>query len=368
MNFIGVDMIIDSERAKRVRAAVAAGKKPLVSFSIPTYNQEKYVEEAIKSAFAQTYQPLEINISDDCSKDGTWDIIRKLVAEYKGPHTVHINRNEVNLGVTANIVKLSAMSNGDFRTGCAGDDIAFPNKVEVMVGRWAKDDYRPIVVFTNGYWMSEDGVRLEKIFSRPAGVQTRKQFMRHPATTMPGATAGSSADVRDVFGPLNPIHSSSEDNAGAIRGVLLDHLVYLDEPTMLWRRSGLWSGMVGKPEYNKKIYYDGMIKAEAIARQALVDALQIKDDEAIRAMTRWWNECCYRKQVFEHSLWKLPYYFLSAWSAGARFWKLLRWTYHAVKYRIKFLFVDGVLRRRKYVEMGDREIIYEERVGADKTT
>ena len=355
----------DSDRAKRVRQNAAKGIKPLVTFAICTYNQEKYVADAVKSAFSQTYSPLEILISDDNSKDRTWDIITSLVKTYKGKHNIRLNRNKDNLGVTRHMELISSLCNGDFQVICAGDDIALPTRVKVMVDRWAVDDYRPIVCYTNMYWMEEDGTKGElAITGKTPEPQTRKEFLRFPATSMPGASAGMSSDVNDIFGPLNPIHASSEDNARAIRGVLLDHLVYIDVPTLYWRKAGLWSGMVGREEYTKKLYYDGMVKAEAIARQALVDALQLKDDEAIRAMTRWWNECEYRKLVFESSLWKMPFLFLRAWSAGGRFGKLVRWSCHAVKYRWKFLIIDKLLHRN-YVEMGDREVIYEERIKRD---
>jgi GT2 family glycosyltransferase len=48
----------------------------LVSFVVLAYNQQKFVAEAVRGALAQTYHPLEIVISDDCSTDGTFDVIK----------------------------------------------------------------------------------------------------------------------------------------------------------------------------------------------------------------------------------------------------------------------------------------------------
>ena len=47
---------------------------PLVSVLMPIFQQERYVAEALRSVMAQTYQPLEIIISDDCSADRTLEI------------------------------------------------------------------------------------------------------------------------------------------------------------------------------------------------------------------------------------------------------------------------------------------------------
>ena len=52
--------------------------RPLVTFALFAYNQEQYIREAIEGAFAQTYQPLEIILSDDCSTDRTFEIMREM--------------------------------------------------------------------------------------------------------------------------------------------------------------------------------------------------------------------------------------------------------------------------------------------------
>jgi len=43
-----------------------------VTFALFAYNQEKYIREEVEGAFSQTYQPLEIIWSDDCSSDRTF--------------------------------------------------------------------------------------------------------------------------------------------------------------------------------------------------------------------------------------------------------------------------------------------------------
>ena len=66
-------------------------EKPLVTISMITYNQERYVRDAVRGALAQTYEPLEIVISDDCSTDSTWDIIRDEVEAYRKSGGIHKN-------------------------------------------------------------------------------------------------------------------------------------------------------------------------------------------------------------------------------------------------------------------------------------
>ena len=54
---------------------------PKVSVLIPAYNVEPYIEECLDSVLNQTLQDFEIVCVDDCSTDGTLDILRRYEAE-----------------------------------------------------------------------------------------------------------------------------------------------------------------------------------------------------------------------------------------------------------------------------------------------
>ena len=51
-------------------------EQPLATLFIAFYNQEDFVEDAVKGALSQTYENLEIILSDDCSTDKTFDEIK----------------------------------------------------------------------------------------------------------------------------------------------------------------------------------------------------------------------------------------------------------------------------------------------------
>jgi len=333
--------------------------RPLVSFPVCAYNQEQYIREAVTAAFAQTYSPLEIILSDDCSSDRTFEIMQEMVAEYKGPHFVRLNRNEKNLGVTRHSNKVIEMCSGRFIVGSAGDDIAFPNRVEIMAAEWIKRGMRPIVMWSQMIWLSKDGVPGELVIQSQPRIQTKREFLRYPATGLPGASEAFSKDIFEIFGYLDPKHASSEDVALAIRGVMLGNLVYVDVPTVYWRRVGLWSGMADNPAFIKKNFFDGMTKMEAIARQALLDALALKDPVFIKYMCKYWFEAVYRRNSVLHGVWRMPLDFLDALRHGGRLINLMRWAYHALRYKFKYAWLPLVLKGKiVHAPLVDREIIY----------
>ena len=96
-------------------------EKPLVTFALFAYNQEQFIREAVEGAFAQTYEPLEIILSDDCSTDRTFEIMQVMAAKYKGPHQVQVRKNEKNLGLADHINEVVKVTHGQVVVVAAGD-------------------------------------------------------------------------------------------------------------------------------------------------------------------------------------------------------------------------------------------------------
>jgi glycosyltransferase involved in cell wall biosynthesis len=125
--------------------------RPLITFALFAYNQEQFIEEAVKGAFSQTYSPLEIILSDDCSRDRTFEIMSRMVEEYRGPHKIILNRNTHNLGICAHMNRMVLeISGGELIVVAAGDDISIAERTETLWRAWVATG-REYSVMTSGY-------------------------------------------------------------------------------------------------------------------------------------------------------------------------------------------------------------------------
>ena len=109
-------------------------KKSKVSIAMATYNGEKYLQEQLDSFCRQTFLPFELVVYDDCSSDGTCEIIENF--KKMAPFSVKLIRGSKNLG--GSVVIGYGLSFSEAANACSGDyiffsdqdDVWFNNKIE----------------------------------------------------------------------------------------------------------------------------------------------------------------------------------------------------------------------------------------------
>jgi glycosyltransferase involved in cell wall biosynthesis len=127
-----------------------------ISVFITSYNQRDYLVEAIESVLNQTLQPFEIIIVDDCSTDGSQEVIEKYVQTY--PDLVIPVYHSQNTGVAqVRIDALRAVA-GDYVAYVDGDDRFLPTKLEKEAELLQKSPQAQIA-FSNVYYINEHGTR-----------------------------------------------------------------------------------------------------------------------------------------------------------------------------------------------------------------
>lgn len=208
--------------------------RPLITFMVLAYNQEEYIGEAIEGAFSQTYSPLEILLSDDCSSDRTFEIMQERVAGYQGPHHIRLNQTERNLGLGGHIDHLMERARGDIVVVAAGDDISLPERTEKVWQAHVNSDGRAMSIYSSMRVIDEHGQEQEIVRKPPHETATDIE-----AYLKAGGVCGCShawhRQVFDVFGPMLP-DTVYEDKVIPLRSVLLGEIRYIDEPLILYRQ------------------------------------------------------------------------------------------------------------------------------------
>ena len=135
----------------------------LVSIIVATYNSAQFVVETLESAKAQTWQNIELIVSDDCSADNTVEICSNWIANNKDrfARTAIITVPQ-NTGVSANCNRCIKASNADWIKLIAGDDILLPNCIEDNMAFVGSNTDLPSIIFSQ-VLLYQDEFKPEKL-------------------------------------------------------------------------------------------------------------------------------------------------------------------------------------------------------------
>lgn len=111
--------------------------QPLVTVAMSVYNVEKFVDQAIKSIFQQTYRNIDFLIIDDASSDKTYEI-----AEYRAKEDCRIRllKQPKNMGLSASRNLAIREAKGKYIIMLDGDDLFDPRMIETAVGKAEKNN------------------------------------------------------------------------------------------------------------------------------------------------------------------------------------------------------------------------------------
>ncbi|MEI3219542.1 MAG: glycosyltransferase [Lachnoclostridium sp.] len=229
--------------------------KPLISYVVTTHNIEKYVRESVECAFAQTYSPLEIVLSDDCSTDHTFDIMKKMVEEYTGCHKIVLNRNEQNLGITKHMNKAYLeLASGEIIIAAHGDDISKAERTELSYN-YLKDHPEVTALSFSIDAIDEDGNFLKQ---HSAIVNDIHLYDFEKGGNIPAPSRAFYKKVMTIFGPLNE-DCPTEDELISFRSLMLGTNAFLPNHMVQYRKH---SGSSSNPENFARFPLDKILKQQ----------------------------------------------------------------------------------------------------------
>jgi glycosyltransferase involved in cell wall biosynthesis len=213
-------------------------EQPLITFAIFAYNQERFIAEAVQGAFDQTYFPLEIILSDDCSPDGTFVVMQEMADRYKGPHRLIVRCNQCNLGIGEHVNRVMELAQGELIIAAAGDDVSLPSRTARVWQEYRTSAGKAYSIFSNEYLTDEFGKTMALDFQKPPEAETLTlDWFTHRQSSVTGSSHAWHREVFDIFGPLGD-GVVSEDTAIPFRSLLLGSIRYIHEPLVLRRSTG----------------------------------------------------------------------------------------------------------------------------------
>ena len=218
---------------------------PIVSICIITYNSEATIIRTLESAKEQTYENIELIISDDGSLDNTISVCKDWLKEnYSRFTNVEILTVTKNTGVPANCNRALYASKGQWLKFIAGDDCLLPNCINDFLC-YVQKNHDVDIVFSNYYKFSEinNEIKIDalvfddyqmKLFDEFSPKSQLSFYLNKVHNITP-----SLFYKRDLIintGGFNEKYKLFEDTPLIVK-LLLEgvHFSYLETPTVLYR-------------------------------------------------------------------------------------------------------------------------------------
>lgn len=216
------------------------------SVLLATCNGEAYLPLLLSSCETQTCRPGRLILRDDGSKDATLDVLKAFRAAYPELTTI-IDDNYGRLGPIGNFTNLLSHAHADTRylLFCDQDDVWLPDKIEKTLSamRAAEDRYgieTPLLVHTDLRVVDGDLQPISPSFWKYQHLKPQLGMNLHrvmPQNVVTGCTVMINRPLAKIAMPI-PDEAIMHDWWLALVAVLFGKVVYLDEPTVLYRQHG----------------------------------------------------------------------------------------------------------------------------------
>ena len=199
---------------------------PKGSIILPVYNGEKYVSGAIESILAQTFTDFELIAVNDCSTDGTLQILREFARK---DSRVKVVENVVNLKLPRTLNAGFAAASGTYWTWTSDDNLYRPNAIQRLV-ETLEENPDCDMVYSDYTFIDENGVK------------TGDAILDGPEHMVGGNHIGASflytRRIAEEIGGYDPDMFLTEDYDYWIRIYSKGKVIHLAEDLYQYRRHG----------------------------------------------------------------------------------------------------------------------------------
>lgn len=211
---------------------MAEGKLPEVSIITPVYNLKKYITEAMDCVREQSFTDWELLLVEDCSTDGTEEMIREYLAR-TGETRIRLIRCEQNGGAARARNRGLQEARGRWIAFLDGDDLWETGKLERQL-RFMQEQ-EAAFGFTGYEFADENGRGLGKIVRVPRTLNYKEALKNTTIFTSTVMFDTERIPKKDLNMPI----IKSEDTALWWRVLRSGYVAYgLDENLVKYRRPG----------------------------------------------------------------------------------------------------------------------------------
>jgi glycosyltransferase involved in cell wall biosynthesis len=207
-----------------------------------TFNGEKYLVDQIESITNQTYPIYEIIIQDDCSTDGTWDIIVNYSKELPN---LHIFRNERNLSTFQNFFSAFQKAKGDYIAISDQDDVWLPDKLKISIESLMSKD--AVLAYSDSFIADSDLKSIGVVSISEVGF-VDCLF----GVILRGHTIVVKSSVIRSIKNWNEL-SFAYDLAITLAALSLGKIVHINKPLTIWRRHSTTVSKMNGTDMESKI-------------------------------------------------------------------------------------------------------------------
>jgi glycosyltransferase involved in cell wall biosynthesis len=173
--------------------------EPLVSILIPVYNRINLVGESIESAINQTYKNIEIVICDNCSTDGTWELLQQYSEK---DNRIRLFKNIENLGPVKNWEQCLLHANGVYANFLWSDDRIKDTFIEHTIQLFDENIafvMTGIQIFQNDKILSETKFQKNSIYNTKEYLEDKLLYGNIGFPMSPACSLFRLNDLRDAF-------------------------------------------------------------------------------------------------------------------------------------------------------------------------
>ncbi len=234
---------------------------PRVSVCIAVCNEERYLEEAVRSILSQTFRDFEIVIVDDGSTDGTAALLETLAS---GDSRIRVFCQE-NSGLMCSLNRAVRESRGELIARMDGDDVSEPERLALQVEFL---DAHPDVVAVGCQvlWTDPDGAALRRNHHPLEHEEIDELLLRGEGWAIQHATCVIRKNALDRIGGYREEFLFSEDLDLLLRLAEVGRMANL--PGVLYRYRQHGRSICHAKRKDQKVYHDRILE-EAFARRGI---------------------------------------------------------------------------------------------------